>query len=72
MKKSIITMIMLAITTIAFPQFNREQAIELVLNSILESDTGKINIYCAYESLTENQIILMDDGDSVLCPYEDN
>ncbi|MCF8367934.1 MAG: right-handed parallel beta-helix repeat-containing protein [Bacteroidales bacterium] len=56
----------------AFSQFTRQQAIDLVLNTILSADTGNINVYCAYEPKTSPQNIFLDTGDSVACPYPGN
>jgi hypothetical protein len=71
-KTLLFSALMLGLSSTGFSQFTRQQAINLVLNTILVADTGKINIYCAYNSKTNQQTILLDNGDHVACAFSEN
>ena len=67
-----ITVLTIVLSTTAFSQFTRQQSIDLILNTVLSADTGNIDVYCAYDSYSNQDIILLDDGDSVSFVYNGN
>ena len=63
---------MVVLSTTVFSQFTRQQAIDLILNTVLSADTGNIDIYCAYDSKSGQDVVLLYDGDTVSCVYASN
>lgn len=55
-----------------FAQFTRQQAIHKVLNEIVVADTGNINVYSAYDLLTNNDSIVLAFDTTLVCPYNYN
>ncbi|MCD4663836.1 MAG: T9SS type A sorting domain-containing protein, partial [Bacteroidales bacterium] len=66
------TVLTVVLSTTAFCQFTRQQAIDLILNTVLSADTGNIDAYCAYDSYSNQDIVLLDDSDTVSCVYTGN
>ncbi len=53
-------------------QFSREQAMDLVLNQILVSDTGHINLYTSYNTIPNTSNIILLNGQTISPPYLGN
>ena len=72
--KAIITsMILLATVSHVFGQFTRENAIDLVLNSILVDEIGEIDVYASYdEFLLGDTVFLAHFASYQICPYNNN
>lgn len=58
------------LASVAFGQFSRQNAEDLVLNSILLGTEGKVDVYVSTTSVS-GQIVLID-NDTILCPYQGN
>jgi hypothetical protein len=55
-----------------YAQFSRQQAINLVMNIIIGSDSSNVLVYAAYNSKTQQEAIILFDYTSVSCPFSDN
>lgn len=53
-------------------QFSRQQAINLVLNQIVGSDTISVDVYVSYDSLLSTDKVILLDGDTLDCYYPAN
>ncbi len=53
-------------------QFTRQKAIDLVLNQILASDTGYINVYSSYDTIPDTSNIILLNGQTISPPYPYN
>ena len=73
LRKSVLTLIAVLIASLAFSQFSRNQAIDLVLNTILSGETGTVNVYASYNVILDSEQIDKDDYiSSLTCPYPSN
>jgi len=68
LKKMIILLLTLS-NGVLLAQFTRQQAIQKVLNEIVVADTGQINVYSAYDLLTNNDSIVLAFDTTLVCPY---
>jgi hypothetical protein len=68
--KSMITVFAVLVSGIALSQFTRQDAINLVMNNIVGTDT--VSVYAAYDSHTQQQVVILFDDRVVSCPYSDN
>lgn len=57
LKKSILMVLAMLIASMAFSQFSRQQAINLVENTILLNDIGLVDVYASLTSRTSSQPI---------------
>ena len=72
LRKSVLTVLAVLIYGIAFSQFTRNQAIELVMNDIVGADTVSVNVFAAIDSRTQQQDVVLLDNRTISCPYTDN
>jgi hypothetical protein len=63
-------LVTIIVTVHSFGQFTRQQAIDLVLNNILVDDIESIDIYCAYNSNTND--VEMIDNVVITNPYSES
>ena len=57
-------------STFIYGQFSRNDAIDLVLNTILADDVGEVDVYASYNSFTTNVELI--DNDSESNPYTES
>jgi len=73
LRNSVLTVLAVLIASMAFPQFSRQQAIDLVLNTILSGETGTVNVHASYNVILDTEHIDKDDYiSSLTCPYPSN
>ena len=53
-------------------QFSRQQAINLVLDEILVSDTAHIYLYTSYDTIPNTSNITLANGETIIPPYQQN
>ena len=53
-------------------QFSRADAIHLILNQVLITDTGHINVYCAFDMMIGDDSISLPLNKTINCPYNFN
>lgn len=56
----------------ASAQISRQQAIDTVMNHIIAIDTATVNVYFANEVMTNEDIIILFNRDTVFCPFDTN
>jgi hypothetical protein len=71
-RKSVLTVLAVLISVIAFSQFSRNQAIELVMNDIVGADSFYVNVFSNYDSHILQQDIVLYDNRTINCTYENN
>lgn len=59
------------VTNFTFSQFSRNQAIDLVLNQILDIETETIDVYSSYNVVSSSNITLWD-NQTINCSYSEN
>ncbi len=73
LRKSVITIFAVLLSGIAFSQFSRQQAIDLVLNTILQGEIGTVNVHASFYTIPGTVPIEKDDYISSLYgPYTNN
>jgi len=72
LRKFVIIVIAMFVSTAAFSQFTRQQAINLVMNSIVGADSTNVLVYAAYDSQTQQEAVILFDYTSVSCPFYNN
>ena len=70
LRKSVLTVLAVLISSIAFSQFSRNQAIDLVMNTVLSGEEGTVNVHASYNVILDSEQIVKDDYiSSLTCPY---
>jgi hypothetical protein len=64
--------IILQLPSISYCQYSRQQAQDLVLNQILASDTGHINVYSSYHSFQDTSHIILQNNQMLSNPFHDS
>lgn len=73
LRKSVLTVLAVLISSIAFSQFSRNQAIDLVMNTVLSGEAGTVNVHASYNVILDSEQIDKDDYiSSLTCPYPSN
>jgi tetratricopeptide (TPR) repeat protein len=70
--KIIMLWLLFLITASVCAQFTRQQAVDLVFNSVIATDTAKINLYVSYNSMQDNDLLALDDFTYLQLPYQSN
>jgi len=72
LRKSSIMVFAMFLSIVAFSQLTRQQAINLVMNTIVGADSSMVIVYAAYDSHTQEQAVILFDERTVNCPYSAN
>jgi len=72
LKTSIAFLFLATITITVQAQYTRQQAINLVENTILVNDIGSVDVYASLTSRSSSQPIDVFNGVTITCPYSNN
>jgi hypothetical protein len=72
LRKIVLIVLAMLFSGITFSQLSRPQAIEMVLNTLLQNDIGKIDVYASINNRLSSQPVDIFNNETLDCPYSVN